>query len=551
MKLAKKQALFLTLLATCAGFAVGCGSEPEASETSKEQSNSQATSGQSSAQTSEEKITPVEPTTPVTIKWWNNYKVPSNPDDESTRSGSTYREYWYARDLIAEFSKAHPNITVETSYKGSYSDIVTATSTALGTGDQPNIVSCYGDSVAVFRNASEDAVLDMTGYAQNLVEDTDFNQNYLSIEKSMYGGRFYSLPYSKSAETLVVNQSMFDKVGAGKAGTDTIKGEAAVYTAPVAAASKKAYTIPENIYGLMDLARTMKTDFPELFADQKDENGFFKAVPFCWDSAENMFISALKNSGIDYTDGTKENAVDRVLFKNDDAKKLMVQMKKWNNEGLFCTQSQLPITDAAKGYHQYSSNMVVAGSIAMCVSSTAGARYFATDGGFKASFYHPVSWKENGQAKDANVISQGPSLCFFDKGKEANDASFIFYQYLTNATNSGALAAATSYFPLRAKGYENETIAAAVTAATTGTTAEALYKEKNTTYTGNVLALNTTYTENNNYFLSPVFSESSATRTAVGKLVAEVFDNQKVTTDAEIEAAVNTAFDNAYNSIMA
>ncbi len=533
MKLAKKQALFLTLLATCAGFAVGCSPE------------------QGSSEESEVKVVPVEPTEPVTITWWNNYKVPADPNDESTRTGSTYREYWYAHDLIAKFSEDHPNIKVETSYKGSYSDIVTATSTALGTGDQPNIVSCYGDSVAVFRNASEGAVLNMTGYAQNLIEDADFNQNYLSIEKSMYGDQFYSLPYSKSSETLVVNQSMFDKVGEGKAGTDTTKNDAAVYTAPVAAASKKAYTVPENIYDLMDLARTMKADFPELFANQKDANGYFTAVPFCWDSAENMFISALQNSGIKYTDGTKENAVDRVLFKNDDAKKLMVQMKKWNNEGLFCTQSQLPLTDASKGYHQYSSNMVVAGSIAMCVSSTAGARYFATDSGFKASFYHPVSWNENGKAKDAKVISQGPSLCFFDKGKAANDASFIFYQYLTNAENSGNLAASTSYFPLRAKGYENKTIAAAVTAATTGTTAEAKYGEKNTTYTGNVLALNKTYTENNNYFLSPVFKESSATRTAVGKLVAEVFDNQTISTDAEIEAAVNTAFDNAYKKVMA
>ncbi len=526
MKLVKKQALLLTLLASAAGILAGCNNS-------------------SDSESSVTKIVPVEPTEKVTVKWWNNYQVPDDPTDESTRTKSTYTEYWFATDLIKAFETAHPNIDIEMSYKGSYSEIVTATSTALGTGDQPNFVSCYGDSVAVFRNANESAVLDMSGYAQNLLEDSDFNQNYLSIEKGMYGSKFYSLPYSKSGETLVVNQSMFDKEGEGKAGSDT-----KAYTAPVAATSKKAYTMPENIYDLMDLARTIKADFPDTYANQKDADGYFTAVPFCWDSAENMFISALKNSDIDYTDGTKDTAVGRVLFNNQKAKDLMVQIKKWNNEGLFCTQSQLPITNAAKGYHQYSSNMVVAGSIAMCVSSTAGARYFATDGGFKASFNHPVSWKENGKAKDAYVISQGPSLCFFDKGKTANDAAFIFYQYLTAAENTGNLAAATSYFPLREKGYENTTISSAISAYST-VTADNVYKEKTTAYTGGVLSLNKTYTSNGNYFLSPVFAESSATRTAVGSLVAEILDNKTATTDDEIVAAVNTAFTNAYNKIMA
>lgn len=545
MKLMKKRAVILTLMASCAGLLASCGSNTLKCE-----------DREGASFVDMEKITPVEPTKAVTIKWWNNYKVPAAGTDETTsRKDSNYREYWYAHDLIEKFQTAHPNIKVETSYQGGYSDIVTATSTALGTGDQPNIVSCYGDSVAVFRNANKDAVLNMTGYAKNLIEDSDFNQNYLNIEKGMYTTGFYSLPYSKSAETLVVNQSIFDKVGEGKAGTDTTKkdkdgNDVAVYTAPVAAASKTKYTVPENIYELATLARKIKADFPTLFANQRDESGYFNAVPFCWDSAENMFISALQNSGIAYTDGLKSTAACRVLFKNDDAKKLMVQLKKWNNEGLICTQNQLPITDATKGYHQYSSNMVVAGTIAMAMSSTAGARYFATDGGFKATFHHAMSWKENGKAKDAKVISQGPSLCFFDKGKEQNDASFIFYQYLTNAENSGNLAANTSYFPLRTKGYENAAITAAVAASSKGTTEGANYAEKNSTYTGDVLSLNQTYTTQGAYFLSPVFEESSATRTAVGKLVAEVFDNQTAKTDAEIEAAVNTAFDNAYTAVL-
>ncbi len=529
MKLVKKQALLVTLLASAAGILAGCNGNNTSSSESEGNSETSKSSG------SAEK---------VTIKWWNNYQVPEDKTEEESRKDSTYSEYWFATDLIKAFEEENPNIDVEMSYKGSYSEIVTATSTVLGTGDQPNIVSCYGDSVAVFRNANDESVLDMSTYAKELTSDSDFNQNYLSIEKGMYGDKLYSLPYSKSGETLVVNRSMFDLDAAGKAGEDTT-----AYTAPVATSTKKTYTIPENIYDLMNLARTIKADFPTMFENQKDSNGYFTATPFCWDSAENMFISALKNSDIDYTDGTKSTAATRVLFNNQKAKDLMVQIKKWNNEGLFCTQNQLPLTN--KGKHQYSSSMLANGKIAMCLSSTAGARYFATDGGFKASFYHPVSWKENGKAEDAYVISQGPSLCFFDKGQESNDAAFTFYKYLTNATNSGALAAATSYFPLREKGYENTTITAAMAAATKGVDATASSSDKTTAYTGSVLTLNKAYTSKNNYFLSPVFSESSATRTAVGNLVTEVLDNKDAQTDDQIKAAVDTAFANAWKAIMA
>ena len=542
MKLMKKRAVLLTLMATSAGLLASCGSETKCEDR------------ENASFIDVEKITPTEPTEKVTIDWWNNYQEPdSTKTDEENRNNSNYKEYYYAKDLIDAFSKEHPNIEVVQSYKGSYSDIVTATSNALATGDQPNIVSCYGDSVAVFRKANEDAVLNMTGYAKNLTEDSDFNQNYLNIEKGMYTTGYYSLPYSKSAETLVVNQSMFDLVGEGSAGatTTTVKDGVTtnVYTAPVAISSKTKYNIPENIYELVDVARKIKADFPTLFANQKDSDGYFTAVPFCWDSSENMFISALQNSGIKYTDGLKTTAACRVLFKNDDAKRLMVQLKKWNNEGLFCTQNQLPITNAANQKHQYSSNMLVAGSIAMCVSSTAGARYFATDGGFKASFNHTVSWDEDGKAKDAKVISQGPSLCFFDKGKTANDAAFIFYQYLTNAKNSGNLASKTSYFPLRNKGYEVDSIKTAMEKSETGVDASASYSDKNSAYTGDVLSLNKTYTSENAYFLSPVFEESSATRTAIGNLVTEVF-NGTASTDADIEKLVNDAFDNAYAKVL-
>jgi ABC-type glycerol-3-phosphate transport system substrate-binding protein len=532
--------------------------------------------------TSSSAASDIDPTKAVTVTWWNNYQVPTLTDDlteAKARASSTYREYYYAKDLIAAFETEHPNITVNQVYKGSYSEIATAVNTAGASGDTPSMCSVYGDNVAVFNNAG--LTQDMTSYvsdadigfgmkttstgtyvADSTTALSDYNQNYLNIEKGMYGGKYLSMPYSKSAETLVVNQTVFDKVGAGDCGTSTTnaKGEA-VYTAPVAAATKTAYTVPTTWKDLINTATQMKTDFPTLFADQRDSSGYFKAIPFCWDSAENMFISLCQNLGIKYTDGTGATASQQVLFNNADAKKMVVQLKKWNNEGLICTQNQLPLTNASKGYHDYSSNKAVAGTVFMCMSSTAGARYFATDGGFEATLNQPLaadttSFYDTTKAATVTdvkkVISQGPSLTFFKKS-DVNEtrAAWEFYKYLTSTDNTATLAKNTAYFPLRTSSYNSDSIKALTDAGTAGTTADAKYAAKGNAYTGEVLNLNTTYTTAGKYFLSDVFTYSSACRTAVGNIITTVFNDKTATTDDAIATLVDSAFTTAYAAVLA
>lgn len=521
-------------------------------------------------------------TTKTTIIWWNNYQVPEIGDsltEEEARAKSTYKEYYWAKDLIEKFEEEHTDIHIETVYKGSYSNIVTAVTSALGTGDTPNIASGYGDAVATYDAAN--ATLDMSsfiddanvGFGKKTLPDTssdkkdavkyiddstttksDFNQSYLTLEKGMYNGKYLSMPFSKSGETLVVNQSVFDKVGAGECGTST-----STYTAPVAAASKVKYEIPTNWVELINTARQMKKDFPEVFANQRDSNGYFTAVPFCWDSTQNMIISLFKNMGIPYTDGSGETVSKQILFNNPEAKKLLVQLKEWNEEGLICTQDQLPLTNVSKGYHEYSSNMSAKGTIFMSISSTAGTRYYAADG-FVSSFNAVPSIDEGiytmtapKEKKAAKVVSQGPSLTFFKKSDDVNDkqhlASWEFYKYVTNTENSANLAVKTSYFPLRTSSYANTTIASTVAAAETSLTVSSTVAEKTTHYSGEVFKLNTTYTANDSYFLSDVFSLSNDARTAVGGMLDEVF-NTEVDETHSIESIVDTAVKNAYEKLV-
>ncbi len=507
----------------------------------------------------------------ATITWWNNYKQPTNPGDIDKPD---FKEYKFVSEVIKEFNKIYPNIEVKVENKGSYNDIQKAVSSGLSTGSIPNIATCYPDHVATYKESG--AVLAMDDFMNNekiglgktydvstgaVIDDpktskTDLNQSYFNAEKNMYAEKQYlSLPYSKSAETLAVNYSVFEKDGAGKCGNDTEKNGKPVYTAPVAAETKKPYKIPTDYKELISTARQMKKDFPSVFENQRDSRGFFTAVPFCYDSTENMFISFCKMAGIPYTDANGKELEQQVLFNNPDAREMLIQLKKWNNEGLIATQNQLKITDEAKGYHAYSSDMMKEGKIFMSLSSTAGARYFAEDGGFVTKLVKtPTFTKECYDGKTGaidnskhKVISQGPSLTFFKKTDQAqNEASWLFYKFLTNSDNSANLAQMTSYFPLRESSYQDEKISSLVSAADREIKSTDNYKTKNETYTGTVLNLNKEYTKNNEYFSSPVFKKSSSSRTAVGNLVNAIFDDKEAKTDEQIEALVDKELKAAY-----
>lgn len=521
----------------------------------------------------------------VEVVWWNNYQDPyadgtlkadsSEEDIAKAKANSNYKEYYYAKDVIDQFSKneKYKNIKVTMMYKGSYTDIAKAATEAIPNGGQPTILSGYQDNVAVYNALGDGVVFDNSNYVKrDLESDKDFSQKYLATEKNCYGGKYLSLPYSKSSETLAVNKSVFDATGAGAVGENHNDKGKRQYTAPIAKDTKTNYTIPENIYEAMEVAKKMKADFPELFnnkkgsqtgnaaitsitpdstdypnIEQRDSQGYFTAVPFCWDSGENMFITMMENSGIGYTDSSKKTLSDQLVWNCQKAKDVLIQLKKWNNEGLFATQNQLYITNVAKNYHAYSSDLLKYGRVFMCVSSTAGARYFASDAKYLAQMNHGLNYAQGSKAKDAKVISQGPSLTFFtNKDPQVNSAAFEFYKFLTNTENSSKLAVATSYFPLRASSADSADIKAKKEAAVP--TAESAYKAKNDYYTGCSFKLDKEYQDNGNYFMSDVFDKSQASRTAVGNLVTEVL-NSTASTDDEIKKAVDDAFATAVAAV--
>lgn len=505
----------------------------------------------------------------TTITWWNDYA------QEGTEAET--QRYDYVQGVIEEFNKIYPNIKIVQENHESYGKIASDINTGLSAGNIPNMASVYPDPTIVW-DETPDAILHTEEYfndsligfgrmndAQGNVtsdESTAYSdiQSSIESEKSGYGeGPLLTLPYSRSSEALFINQTVFDKEGAGLCGNDSadeVMGDLEKYKAPVAAASKKKYAVPTDWEDMIALARQMKTDFPTLFDGSKDEYGYFKAMPICYDSGDNLFITFCKMMGIDYTDSKS------VLFNNDDAKAMMVQLKKWNNEGLIGTADQLPIKNPQEGWHEYSTSVVNYGQVFMLISSTTSGMYMGVDG-YRVGVYQTptvgaddmpdVTFSDKvSKTGEHYAISQGPSLVLFRNADEnVQKATFMFYKFLTNTENGAGLSATTGYFPVRQSSNDTPTLKTIIDAADSTindkSNNDADLTAKMNKYKGLSYRINEQYNEQDDYFIAPINEHSASCRTAVGELVNTIF-NTPATTDDEIEALVENSFKTAYSA---
>ena len=469
----------------------------------------------------------------VTITFWNNYS--EDPTGRGTDDDDSYKAYWHMVDMIADFEKENPNINVETKAYKNYSAIATDVDAALKSGNTPSMAVTYG----TYAYNWEKYLVDVTDKGTAMEKDADILADYMKAEKQQYGGsKYYTLPFGKSTEALMVNHEVFEAAGATAAGVKQESG----YPAPTAASTKAKYTHPETFSDMMELARKMKADYPDVFASQKNEAGYFTACPLIYETAENLFCTVMESAGIDYM-AASDSASTGVLFNNDKAKEAIVQLKKWNNEGLICVSDKLYYTDEAKGYHAYPSSVFADGKCFMIIATTRGSAWMVGDG-YTVDYTKLPKWDANSTVK---TTSQGGSICFFQKKNKAEQkAAIAFYDFLNEKDNLAKLSVATDYCPIRSSAYDTEDIKANVQAYKTGVTASSSKADKTKAYAGNVLDLNESYAKSGESFMSPVNKYSSNFRTAAKNLIINVFNDKTATTDDEIKTLVANEFTKAY-----
>ena len=399
---------------------------------------------------------------------------------------------------IVEFNKLYPNIHIEHSQVGGYDDVRDQISTEITVGNQPNIAYCYPDHVAMYNLADAVATLDEliksrievaradgTTEILGLTDEqvADFIEGYYNEGKQFGDNLMYTLPLSKSTEVLYYNKTFFEA---------------------------NNLTVPTTWDELEALCAQIKAIDPE-------------SIPLGYDSEANWFITMCEQYGSPYTSATG----DHYLFNNEQNRAFVKKFNEWYQKGYVTTQTL---------YGAYTSGLFVASEGTrsyMSIGSSAGATHQRPD---KVNNEYPfeVGIATIPQVDTANpkVISQGPSLCIFQKeNPQEVIASWLFVKFLTtNVEFQAEFGMASGYVPVLKSVGENPVYAAYLESADGGNYISAL-------------AAKVCLEQEHAYYTSPAFNGSSTAREEVGALMNKCLTITSGDIDAQIEEAFEDAVD--------
>lgn len=401
---------------------------------------------------------------------------------------------------IEKFNELYPNITIVEEAVGGYDDVREQIATEITVGNQPNIAYCYPDHVAMYNISKAVVTLDNLIASEETVtradESTetlgltdeqiaDFIAGYYNEGKQFGDDLMYTLPLSKSTEVLYYNKTFFDE---------------------------HDLEVPTTWDELEEVCKKIKEIDPE-------------SIPLGYDSEANWFITMCEQQGSDYTSATG----DHYLFDNDENKAFVKRFREWYQKGYVTTQTI---------YGAYTSGLFTAETGTksyMSIGSSAGAKHQrpAVD---EATGEYPfevgIATVPQVDASNPKVISQGPSLCIFQKeNPQEVIASWLFVKYLaTNVEFQASFALASGYVPVLKSVGEHPVYKAE------------LEKADGKNYI-TALAAKVCMEQESAYYTSPAFNGSSTARDEVGGLLTKCLSDEASDVDALIDQAFADAIE--------
>lgn len=376
---------------------------------------------------------------------------------------------------ITEFNKLYPNIKIEHEQVGGYDDVRNQISTEITVGNQPNVAYCYPDHVALYNSAK--AVVTLDGLIDSKATVTradgttevlgltdeqkaDFIEGYYNEGKQFGDGRMYTMPLSKSTEVLYYNKTFFE--------ANNIE-------------------VPKTWDELEAVCARIK---------EIDE----KFIPLGYDSEANWFITMCEQQGSAYTSATGEH----FLFDNEENHSFVKKFNDWYNKGYVTTQTL---------YGAYTSGLFISQDATksyMSIGSSAGATHQRPTADASGNYPFEVGIATVPQLNPDNpkVISQGPSLCIFDKADDQEIiASWLFVKFLTTTVDFQAeFSMASGYVPVIKSVSENKVYKDFLDQADGGNHVSAL-------------SAKVCLDQADAYYTSPAFNGSSTARDEVGALL--------------------------------
>lgn len=403
-------------------------------------------------------------------------------------NNATQREVY--ANAVAEFEKLYPNIKVTLRNFTDYGEIYNNVITNISTGTTPNVCITYPDHIATYME-SENTVVNLDSLIANEKyglggTDLKFDSPKLEeiVPKFLEEGKInniqYALPFMRSTEACYVNKDLLESLG---------------------------FELPEIltwdfVWEVSEYALSLG----------KDSNGNYVAngqktlIPFIYKSTDNMMISMLKQLNAPYSNDNGE-----VLIFNDITKELLYEISKHAKSRAFSTFK----------ISSYPGNFLNAGQCIFAIDSTAGSTWMGAEAPLvdipedqRIDFETAVMEIPQFDTNNPQMISQGPSLCIFNKEDSGEVlASWLFAQFLLTNEVQIAYSQTEGYVPVTSKAQSSAEYMDYLNRA--GEDNDLYYDVK-------IEAAKLLIENTENSFTTPVFNGSTSLRNAAGELVEEI-----------------------------
>ena len=398
---------------------------------------------------------------------------------------------------IEEFEKIYPNIDVTIKHYTSYDDIYNDVITNIQTSTTPNVCITYPDHIATYITGQNvvvplnDLVKDRKyglGGSEVRFDGPEYSDMVEKFMDECYiGDRLYAMPFMRSTEACYINKDYVEALG---------------------------YTVPDIL--TWDFIFEVSEKALEKNADGSYKiNGQKVMIPFIYKSTDNMMIQMLAQKGAGYS-----SAGGRIEIFNDDTREILKTVAKHAKSGAFSTFK----------IASYPANYLNRGQCIFAIDSTAGSTWMGSDAplsdvhhGSVVDFETVVRPVPQYYPNDPKMISQGPSLCIFNKQDSGEViASWLFAQYLLTNDTQIAYSQTEGYLPVTKKAQNSPEYKDYLSRA--GEDNQLYYDVK---IEATKLLMN--YTEHS--FTTPVFNGSVSLRNAAGEMIEDVTKavNRKIT----------------------
>ena len=405
------------------------------------------------------------------------------------------------KKAIADFEVLYPNITVNlrlyTDYGRIYNDVITN----IATDTTPNVCITYPDHIATYLTGADTVIpLDelfadpQYGLGGSEVYFDSPTQSEIVpqfLEECEFAGHYYAIPYMRSTEVCYVNKTFVEKLG---------------------------YTLPEVltwdfIWEVSEAAMAQDADGNFLVNGQK------VLIPFIYKSTDNMMIQMLKQRNAGYS-----TELGEIQIFNETTEEILYTIAEHAGTGAFNT---FKLTG-------YPANFLNAGQCIFAIDSTAGATWMGSNAPLVdiaeeklQQFETQVMTIPQYDPSDPQMISQGPSMCVFNKEDPQEVlASWLFAQYMLTNEVQIAYSQTEGYAPVTTKAQNSAEYQDYLSRS--GEDNDLYYDIK---LDATKLLLDNT----GNTFVTPVFNGSASLRNAAGQLIENV--NKSVRRKQEVNAA--------------